>query len=402
MENPKQIEVLQAGAKFPSKLPLFSANALIYSLLAVYYSFIPKYLKDIAQKSDGEIGIILSVGPLVGIISMIIFGIISDRAKYKNNVLVFILAAAAVMFYMIRLYDSLIYLIIIFTVFMFFMSPFAGLLDAVSLEYTMTSGIKYGPIRFFGSFCFGLISLILTLVLSFFGEYVNVTVIFPVFALASLLSAFSAKKIPPVKGHARGKKNIPYKEFFKDKTCITLFVFLFAMQFTFGSYYNFMQNYLEKDLSQAPWVWGLTVFLTISGELVFFLKFDYFLKRFSIKSMVLFCVFMQVARCLCFALLPYAPAILAASLITGSFGTVMVYAAAYYINLTVKKEMRAFGQTLMYSVSYYVPRALSGVFGGFVIEKFGFNGLMLLCAGINFLPFIASRFMPFKEPEKIF
>jgi PPP family 3-phenylpropionic acid transporter len=384
----------------PTKLPLFTANALVYSLLAVYYSFIPKYLKDIAEKSDGEIGVILSVGPLTGIVSMIIFGIVSDRAKYKNNVLVFILTAAAVMFYMVRAGNSLMYLVIVFTAFMFFMSPFGGLLDAVSLEYTMTAGIKYGPIRFLGSLCFGLISLFLTLVLSFFGDYINVTVIFPVFAVMALISAFSVKKIPPVKGHARGKKDIPYREFFRDKTCMTLFVFIFAMQFAFGSYYNFTQNYLEKELGQAPWVWGLTVFLTIVGELVFFLKFDYFFKRFSIKSMVLACVFMQFIRCLCFALLPYASGVLISSLITGSFGTVMMYAAAYYINLTVKKEMRAFGQTLMYSVGYYIPRALSGVAGGVIVERFGFNSLMLICAGMNLILFAASGFLPFKEPKK--
>ena len=382
------------------KLPFFTANALVYSLLAVYYSFIPKYLKDIAGKSDGEIGIILSVGPLVGIASMVIFGIVSDRAKYKNNVLAFILIASAVAFYAVRADNSLIYLVIVFTAFMFFMSPFGGLLDAISLEYTMASGMKYGPIRFLGSLCFGLISLFLTLAMSFFGDYIKVTVIFPVFAAMALISALSVKKIPPVKGHARGKKNIPYRDFFKDRTCITLFSFIFAMQFAFGSYYNFTQNYLEKELNQAPWVWGLTVFLTITGELVFFLKFDYFFKRFSVRGIVLLCVFMQFARCLCFALLPYASCILISSLITGSFGTVMMYAAAYYINLTVKNEMRAFGQTLMYSVSYYVPRALAGIIGGGIVEKLGFNALMLICAGINLILFLTSKFLPLKEPKK--
>lgn len=393
-ENPKQT------ATFRFLLPFFTANALVYSLLAVYYSFVPKYLCDIAEKSDGEIGIILSVGPFVGIVSMIFFGIASDRAKYKNNVLIFIISAAAVVFYMARLSASLVYLIFVFGLFMFFLSPFGGLLDVVLLEYAVSAGIKYGPVRFFGSLCFGLIALFLTFALSFFGDYIDVRIIFPVFAVMALFAAVSTKKLPPVKGHARGKKNISYKTFFKDKTCVTLFIFIFAMQFAFGCYYDFTQNYLEKTLNLPPWVWGLTVFLTITGELVFFVKFDYFFRRFTIKNIVIFCVFMQFVRCLGFALLPFGAGVLCISLITGSFGTIMMYAAIYYLNLTLAKEMMAFGQTLLYAVSYYIPRGLAGVLGGFLVEKFGFTTLMLICAGLNLTLFLASGFMPFTNPDK--
>jgi len=380
-------------------LPFFIANALVHTLNAVYYSFIPKYLKDIAEKTDGEIGIILSVGPLVGIVSLIFFGIVSDKAKYKNNVLIVTIALCAVMFYMIRLNNSLLYLIIIFAFFMFFMSPYTGLLDAICLEYTTAERIKYGPIRVTGTICFGAAAMILTLVLTFLGDYADVKIIFPVFAFTALFCVIAIKKIPPVKGHARGKQNVSYREFFKDKMMITLFVIIFAVQFSFGAYYNFMQNFLEKTLNQPPWVWGVAVVFTIVGETIFFFKFEYFFKRFSIKTIVIFGVFTQVLRHLSLAFLPYGAAILITSLFTGSFTVVIFYAAAYYINMTVQKEMRAFGQTLLYSLSFSIPRFLAGILGGLTVERLGFTNLMMICAVINLIIFIATKFMPFKSVE---
>jgi len=379
-------------------LPFFAANGLIYGLNSIYYSFIPKYLKDFGGKSDVDIGIILSIGPLIGIISLIFFGVVSDKAKYKNNVLTLIIAISAVLFYMIRLNNSLAYLVIIFAVFMFFLSPFGGLIDAVSLEYTTAAKIKYGPIRVTGSLFFGGISLILTLVLTFFGKYTDVGLIFPVFAVMAVFAIISVKMTPPVKGHAHGKKNLSYKEFFKDKACITLLVCLFVGQFSFGCYNNFMQNFLDINLKQAPWVWGLTVFVTIIGEIFFFIKFDYFFRRFSIKSIVVFSVLTQVLRYFSFAFLPYGVSVLVTSLMTGSFCTVINYAAAYYINLTVKKEMRALGQTLLYAISFYIPRFLSGIVGGFTVEKFGFGTLMLFCGVINLMLLFSTKFMPFRDP----
>ncbi|MCL2773178.1 MAG: MFS transporter [Oscillospiraceae bacterium] len=391
-ENPQSSKSIRR-----TLIPFFLANGFIYGLSSLYYSFIPKYLKDIGGKSEGEIGAILSIGPLIGIVSLIFFGVISDKAKYKNNVLVVILIVTAAVFYIIQLSSSFIYFMIIFSVLMFFQSPFGGLIDAVSLEYTTVSSIRYGPIRVMGSLCFGLLSLGLSLILTFFKKYVDVRIIFPVFIVIAVGAVIAVKMMPAVKGHAHGKKKVSYREFFRDKTCIALMIMLFIGQFSYGCYNNFMQNFLGSQ-GNPDWVWGLTVFFAIVGEVIFFIKFDYFFGRFRLKSIVLFCVATQVLRYLSFAFLPYGASILVTSLSTGAFCTVINYAASYYINLTVKPEMRALGQTLLYSISFYIPRFLSGWLGGIVVQTSGFQTLMIICAVINILILVSSKFMVFKEP----
>ena len=389
MEKPQSLRRMLA--------PFFVANGLIYGLNALYFSFMPRYLKEIAGKTEGEIGGLLSIGPLVGIISMIFFGIAADRAKTKNNVLILIIAVAAAVFCLISFSSAYIYLMAVFAGLLFFMSPFGGLLDAISLEFTTAAGFKYGPMRIMGSLGFGGFSLILSLVLTAFDGHIDVRIIFPAFILIAVGAIISVKMMPKVQGHARGKTKVSYKDFFKDKTCITLLIFMFVGHFSFGAYVNFMQNFLTET-GNPSWVWGLVVFLTIVGEIFFFWKFDYFFKRFKLKHIVVFATFTQVLRYISFALLPTGANILVTSLLTGSFVTIINYAAAYYINLTVSKETRAYGLTIMYSVSFFIPRFLSAAVGGIVVQNYSFIVLMYICAAINVLVILVAKFLPLHEP----
>jgi PPP family 3-phenylpropionic acid transporter len=284
-----------------------------------------------------------------------------------------------------------------FALLLFFLSPFGGLLDAVSLEFTTAAGFKYGPMRIMGSLAFGAFSLILSLILTLFQDYTDVRIIFPAYVLIAAGAVIAVKMMPGVAGHARGKASVSYKDFFKDKACVTLLIFMFVAHFTFGCYVSFMQNFLDGQ-NNPSWVWGLAVFFSIVFEIFFFWKFEYFFRRFKIKHIVIFCTFTQVLRYISFAFLPSAAMILVTSLLTGSFATVVHYAAAYYINLTVSKEMRALGQTLMCSISFYIPRFLAGILGGFVVQNYSFAVLMQICAIINILLILSARFLSFREP----
>ena len=391
MEKPQSLRRMLA--------PFFIANGFVYGMAALYFSFMPKYLRDIAGKTDGEIGGLLSVGPLMGIISMIVFGIAADKAKVKNNVLIFIISVAAVMFCLINVSGAYIYLMSILAGLMFFLSPCAALLDAISLEFTTAAGFRYGPMRIMGSICFGMFSLLLGLALSIFQDYIDVRIIFPSFIVIAAGAIISVKMMPKVGGHARGKTKAAYKDLFKDKTCITLLIFMFVGHFSFGSYVNFMQNFLAET-GNPSWVWGLVVFLTIVGEIFFFWKFDYFFRRFTLRQIVVFAAFTKVLRYASFAVLPVGLNILITSLLTGSFISVLNYSAAYYINATVSKEIRAFGMTVIYSVSFFFPRFLAGVFGGLIVQNYGFITLMYICAAINVLLILSSKFLTFREPVK--
>ena len=396
MDKNKNIDLQQYNA-FRFVIPFFVANGFIYGLNSLYYSFIPLYLEQVCKFDEFQRGILLSIGPLIAIPALIFFGIMCDKAKYKNNVLVFILIVSAALFYAISLSTSFVYLVIIFAFMMFFLSPYGSLIDSLSLEYAMATRVKYGPMRIMGSFAFGVLSLTLTFLTQF-----NISIIFISFIIMAAISITAVKKMPPIQGHARENKKISagsFKEFFADKTVVALFTFLFIGQFSFGAYNNFMPNFMISELKLPQWLWGLNVFVTIIGELVFFIKFDYFFKKFTIRQITVFAVITQVLRYLSFWLIPNAFGILLTSLFTGSFCTIINYSASYYINRTAKKEFRTSAQTLLYAVSFYIARFLSGFAGGLIANITSFGILMMCCAILNIILLVFARFASLKQPE---
>ncbi|GHU34659.1 hypothetical protein FACS1894105_01840 [Clostridia bacterium] len=383
------------GAK--ALLPFFVANGLIYALQAVYFSFIPQYLSEIGGKSESEVGLILSVGPFIGIFSLVLVGAAADRAKYKNTVLAVIVIIASLAFSLLQFGNSTVFYIIVLSVMMFFASPFCGLLDAITLEYTTANAVKYGPIRITGTLLYGLISLLLTALMTLFPNTVDSGIIIPAYLIIGSITVVAVFAAPKVQGKAHGKVKVNYGEFFTDKTRVLLMIYVAAAQFAYGCYNNFMPIYLEKTLHLESWIWGVVVLLTVLGEVIFFLKFDTLFKRFSLKSVVLLTTVVMALRYLSFAFLPNTPAILITSLLTGSFITITVYAASYYINLTMKPESRAFGQTIMYSFAFYIPRCLSGFLAGAVVEAFSFETLMAACGILGAILASAAGFFKFAD-----
>jgi MFS family permease len=76
------------------------ANAMVYSFNALFYCFLPLYFND--KFTSVEAGIILSVGPAVSIIAPVFWGMLADRAKYKNTVLICTVLLSSIFFYALK------------------------------------------------------------------------------------------------------------------------------------------------------------------------------------------------------------------------------------------------------------------------------------------------------------
>ncbi|MBQ2765718.1 MAG: MFS transporter, partial [Clostridia bacterium] len=114
-----------------SYLSLYGANALIYGLNALYYGFLPIFLENRGRSND-EIGYLLAAAQLVSVFAPFFWGMITDKAKYKNNILAFLILCAGVSFTSIILCNSLIYLFVMIPLVMFFQNNFGGLIDTVT------------------------------------------------------------------------------------------------------------------------------------------------------------------------------------------------------------------------------------------------------------------------------
>ncbi|MGM9626264.1 MAG: MFS transporter [Eubacteriales bacterium] len=368
---------------------LYLANALVYAFNALFYCFLPLYFN--ARFSSVQAGILLSIGPAVSMIAPVFWGMLADRAKYKNTVLICTILISSVFFFMLGTDIGFYPLCLIIGLTMLFMSPFAGLIDTITLEYTNEHAIAYGPIRVMGTLGFGGISLI-----SSFFTGNSIDIIFYIYVLMAIVCAGVLLLCPKVEGHARQQsaadadgsvrntksKKIDLRPLFRVRRLWIIIAFMVLTQFAYSFYCNFFPSYLCNDLGQPDWVWGMNVMFVVVGEIPFFFLYNKVFRTFDIRSIMTVALIGSVIRYGLFGLRGSVPAIVLNNLLTGFLVTVITYCGATYITRYIAPELQATGQNLMYCVGQGLARVFGGFVGGMVNDSFGTTGGMYLISGI--------------------
>lgn len=358
--------------KLTKKISLFSANGIVYGLNALYYCFIQIYISR--YHPDDVAGILLAIGPLVSIFAPVFWGILADRSKSKNRVLAVAISGSAVFYCLLGVAHSFWYLAVMLTLLMFFMSPFGGMVDIITLEYTTENKIPYGPMRICGTLVFGLIPMLLT----GFTEN-NISLIFYAYAIMAVIGVFAVMSSPQVAGHASGKRKTSIMPIIRDSKLMIIFLFTGVAQFTWAYYLNYFPNHLTNDLGLSQQVWGVNVFITVLGEIPFFLMFNRLYEKLGIKRLIFTGLILIILRYAGLAYITNVPLLLAVGLFTGVATTIFTYSGSIYITKHTAPENKASANLLMYALANGVPKVLAGVLGGKMNVAFGYTRSMVIC-----------------------
>ena len=374
------------------------ANAMVYSFNALFYCFLPLYFND--KFTSVEAGIILSVGPAVSIIAPVFWGMLADRAKYKNTVLICTVLLSSIFFYALKFDVGFLPMCVLVGVTMLFMSPFAGLIDTITLEYTAEHAIPYGPIRVLGTIGFGVISLI-----SGFFTGNSIDIIFYIYVGMAILCALVLLGCPRIKGHARdgedGSKGarLDLRPLLRAHRLWIMVVFMFLCQFAYGYYCNFYPSYLRDVLGQPDWLWGLNVLLLVVGEIPFFFFYNRLFEKWGIRVLLLISVIGSAVRYLLLGMTGSVAALIAVNLLTGFLVTVVTYCGAMYITAYIAPGLQATGQNLMYCLGQGIARVCGGVLGGIIDANLGTTGGMYLFGGLLCAASVFCIIAVFRDPS---
>ncbi|MBQ2707568.1 MAG: MFS transporter [Clostridia bacterium] len=367
--------------KLFTNLSLFLANGSVYGLNALYYCFIQIYIRKF--HAEDVTGMLLAIGPLVSIFAPILWGNLADRARSKNVVLAASMAGAAVFYFLLMFNQSFWYLAAMLFILMFFMSPFAGILDIITLEYTADSGVPYGPFRIAGVFFFGIIPMVLT----GFTE-TNINIIFFAYLILAAIGIFSVCTSPKVAGHGSKERKPDMLAVLRDRRLMLMFVLVAIAQFTWAYYLNFFPGHLTGDLGHPQTVWGLNTFLTVLGEIPFFLAVNKLFDKLGIKKLLGICAGLLIIRYFGLALLTNVPLLLGVGVLTGLATTVYTYCGSVYITRHVAPENKASANSLMYALANGIPKVLAGVLGGIMTTAIGYTASMLICGLLGVLALV--------------
>ena len=364
------------------KTATFFANGLVYGLNGIFLImplFLSKYFNSV------QTGYLLAIPPLLLCIAPLFWGGITDKAKNQNNIMVLLLAAAALSICALRISPKFAFVALALMFYAFFQAPFGSLIDILTIKTSEKYQMNYGIFRIMGSIGYGALAYFITL-LKNTDDFVYVYASISILAIVSVLLMLKVYRPESVK---KEKKKVGETvQLAKNKELWILIVVLACAFFTWGYYSNFFPTYITETLGLKKSIWGIVAFLAAFSELPFFVYYSKIFKRFTIREILFVSSLAMVIRWIVFATVTNAAVLIVVGFVTGLFITVITYCATFYIVTVIAPDYVNRAQSLLYAFGTGVPKMLAGCIGGYMTYYLSEPVSFVICAIISMIGLI--------------
>ena len=364
----------QTKKRSPLFLLFFGMQALVYAAHGVCVNYMSLALDHLGFTS-GQIGTLMAIPPVIALIAQPMWGVIADKAKTKNRVLIlmFGLAGLAVLAY--NLGTSMMFFAVVMSIYAFFERPAMALKDGINLEAIEGTQYRFGPMRFGGSFGY-----IITMSLCGGIAATNPKALFIVGGLLTEILAIYCLLLPKVKGKGRGKQVSPWR-LIKDWRVLRILIFSLIFGINIGFFDSFYGVYLTEQQFSGDTA-GLLIGLVGISEIPFLL----FGHKLPIKKHMNFMMvatgLLQAVRWILLFIGGGFGLQLVLQLFTSWTATGITVTGQEYLNSTVPDELKASAQMLQGMMAVTLGNILGNVIGGWAGELFSLQATFLGCAAL--------------------
>ncbi len=359
------------------KLPflLFSIYVFFYSAVAVYNTYINLYLSSTGL-TNPEIGGIVSAATILTMVTQLGWGIISDRARTKNRVLLLLFLLAASTSLAFYLHTGFVFLAVMVALFSMVFNPITPLQDNLSLELLENTKTDFGQIRMGGTIGYALTSFVIGFLLK--DAYRN---IFWLTAGFLLICMILGSRLPRVERHTDSQKLTNFR--FTSEMRLLLGIVLFNAVYYLGMafYYNFYPIYYVSVGGDSGMI-GMLMFAASLSEIPMLLVVRRLIDRIGVRRLLLIAAGATMLRFVILAFFTHPAAVIGASLLHGPGFTSFSYSVVTFIGKTMPRHLRARGQSMNVLLGTVVPRILAGYIGGVASVAIGTKRVLLVNAGI--------------------
>ncbi len=263
-----------------------------------------------------------------------------------------------------------------------FYNTIQPLLDSLSLKMVKTNpAFSYGTLRIAGAAGWAFTGI----VVGHYIDTINTTVIFIFSAISMLLTFIFSFSLKPdgekeASSASYSFKNI--KEVFGNKVLIFLLICVFFISAGATTIWNFYSIYMKENGASASLV-GYGISFQGLCELPLFYFSAKIIGRFGIRTTLLITVFATALRLLLYSLVKNPNAAILIEILHGISWSLFWVVCVEYVNMLVREDWRATGQSLLYA-AYYGAGAIAGNFWtGYLYDtKMKVAQIFLLNAGI--------------------
>lgn len=366
-----------------------------FMTMALVVSFFPLYFDSLGY-SKLQIGSLYSIGPAVGIVSNLIWGLLSDRFQTLKKTIIAVLFGQLLMVLLMFQTDVYSILFIIMIGFYFFQTPLNGLNDSQILLTVRATGKSYASFRTWGSIGFAFAAVLCGFVLTKLGVGI-LALLMTGSVMLSLVLAFFLKdsRAGMNKMDLSGVWTVIFSRRF-----LWFLALIFVMSIAHRSNDGFLALYMKDLGAEKSWV-GLAWMTSALSEVpVLFYLSRYGHRYRELPLLAMACAIYAVRFFLMSLVDGPAWVIAIQAMHSLSFGIFLV-TALRYLQQIVPDEYRATGQAVYNMVWSGCAGLASGFIGGNIYGSWG--GVTLyrfaaLTAALAFVGFIGTHLFQ-REPS---
>jgi len=359
---------------------------IYYMAQTAFGTFAPIYYKSIAG-TDTQVGIILGMAPLITIASQFVWGQAADRARYKNNVLTFLLVVTAACACLLPVFPVYGYTLLMVGLLSFFFNATTQMSDAIVLENAGKFGWRFNVIRLAACLSFAVMSVFVGLLAG-----IELWLTFYLFACIIFLAAVAFRFLPKVEGQAASGEKLSYRQLFANRKIVQLYVFCLVIFLGMTYYFSFFSIYYVEVIGGSREMLGVYMLVGALSEVPFLLFAGRLVRAGNAhKWMLASAGFMAVRWLLC-GLIRSPSLVLLIFIMHGGTVIIFRYCMAVYINESIAPGLKATAQATAGLVFDGVAAALASFSGGVLNDLFGSAPMFLFYSAFTAVAVIVFAF----------
>ncbi|MUG43646.1 MFS transporter [Paenibacillus woosongensis] len=365
----------------------------IYGTSALVASYFPLFYADLGF-SRTQIGYIYAVGPMISLISNLLWSYASDRFRTIKKILLILLTGQLLMSFFLSMTTKFAVIMIIITLYYSFFYPVLPLSDSIAISTANRHKKNFVSIRIFGSIGFAIFALLIGYVLSTIPSVTTMGVSMIIAGTALFLTLF-------VKDQATSVARVNFSgvlSILKQKELLWFLGCVFCLALGMRMNDAFLSISLH-DLGAGQELVGWAMLLSAFSEIPIFLLLTKYGAKFKELPLLLLASLMFALRFMLVGISDSATSILLIQLMHGvSFGIFYVTAIRMLSRL-IPAQFQATGLALFTVMWSSLSGLCSGAFGGMVFEHFGRENFYFAAMGTSLLAFIGFASRYFYRPK---
>lgn len=338
---------------------------IVFGALACISPFLTPYFQS-RGLSYSQIGILLAVYSIIGVLAQPFWGVVTDKYADKKTTIVITMAVSGAFAFAFIIAKDFYSILIAILIFMFFQSPIISVNDANTYELMEDhSDIHYGKVRLMGSIGYAVTSLLL-------GILIKVTSINIPFLAYTIFSVLGLVLLAAIKGGKRRTiSSINYGDIVKvvrNKYFILISFSALLSNIAFGAHGNYIAVLIEKtggDVANLGMLW----FIVAISELPVFFFERRIMKRYGVLNLYIFGMSVYVLRYFIISLCRNYQVVLAIQLLQGITFPFYLISTLRYVNDIVSPETRTTAVTAFSAISGGIGGFLGNMGGGFLLQS---------------------------------